>query len=155
MSANLPPTLSAQDVTVTDPAVGGQLKSGASWFHWIAGLSLINSIIGLLGSEWGFILGLGITQIFDGLGAALGPAGQAAAFVMDLTVAGGFVALGVLAQKGQQWAFIVGMALYACDALLFLLGMDLLGVGFHALALFFLFRGFKACQQLRVQVQPQ
>jgi len=42
-----------------------QLKGGASWFVWIAALSVINSVILLSGGTWSFIFGLGITQIVD------------------------------------------------------------------------------------------
>src|SRR5216117_2936789 len=45
-----------------DPAAMAQLKSGASWFYWIAGLSLINSIVAFTGGQWAFLFGLGITQ---------------------------------------------------------------------------------------------
>ena len=48
--------------------VQGQFKSGADWFFWIAGLSIINSIILLAGGQWSFIVGLGITQIIDTIG---------------------------------------------------------------------------------------
>ena len=37
--------------------------SGANWFFWIAGLSLVNSLIILFSGEWSFIVGLGATQI--------------------------------------------------------------------------------------------
>lgn len=42
-----------------------RLNSGAGWFYWIAGLSLLNSIIMLSGSDLYFVIGLGITQIID------------------------------------------------------------------------------------------
>src|SRR5512138_3090367 len=48
-------------------ALDARIKSGAAWFYWIAGLSLINSVAALSGSKWGFILGLGITQVFDAI----------------------------------------------------------------------------------------
>lgn len=35
-------------------------NSGAGWFFWIAGLSVVNSAISLLGGGWSFVLGLGI-----------------------------------------------------------------------------------------------
>src|SRR4051794_33834386 len=44
-----------------NPALEKQIKSGADWFFWIAGLSLVNSFVALSGKGWGFILGLGIT----------------------------------------------------------------------------------------------
>ncbi len=37
-------------------------KSAANWFYWLAGLSLITSLITLAGGGWGFIFSLGITQ---------------------------------------------------------------------------------------------
>jgi len=41
------------------------LKSGANWFYWVAGLSLINTIMIFAGAKWGFAIGLAITQIID------------------------------------------------------------------------------------------
>ena len=41
--------------------------SGANWFFWIAGLSVVNSLAAFFDVEWGFIIGLGITQIVDGI----------------------------------------------------------------------------------------
>ena len=141
------------DTTGEDSDARRRLKSGASWFYWIAGLSLINSIIALLDWEWGFILGLGLTQIFGYVGAQLGVVGAVLALLLSLMVTGAFIAFGIYAQKGQLWAFIVGMVLYAGDTLLFLLGLDWFGLGFHVLALVFLFRGLLACQRLGARAQ--
>ena len=44
-----------------------QHASGANWFYWIAGLSVINSVIILAGGGWGFVVGLGITQFIDAI----------------------------------------------------------------------------------------
>ena len=133
----------------SDPALEKQLKGGGSWFYWIAGLSLVNSVIALSGSGTRFILGLGITQMFDELARGMGSgAGLAVAVVLDLLAAAVFVFFGVFANKRHTWSFIVGMALYALDGLIYLIAQDWLGVGFHAFALFCLFRGFKACRAL-------
>ena len=51
-----------------------RVKSSANWFYWIAGLSVVNSIVVHTGSSWSFIAGLGITQLIDAVGAKLGPA---------------------------------------------------------------------------------
>ena len=65
--------------------------------------------------------------------------------VLDLII-NGFVA-GVLllfwnfARKGEKWAFIVGMALYAVDGLILLSLKDVLGTAFHAYALYRMYRG--------------
>jgi hypothetical protein len=144
-----PPAATAQAaVRRSDPATEAQLKSGGSWFYWIAGLSLVNSIVALSGSEWGFIVGLGVTQIVDALGQQLQGAGKAVVFILDLLAAGVLVLFGVFACRRHTWAFVVGMILYALDGLIFLIAQDWLGLGFHAFVLFCLFRGFKACREL-------
>ena len=101
-----------------DPATEAHLKSGASWFYWIAGLSLINSIVAFTGSDWRFILGLGITQMFDALGHDIGSAGKAVVLALDLVAAGACVCFGVFAHKRHLWAFVVGMVLFALDGLI-------------------------------------
>ena len=134
-----------------------QHKSGASWFYWIAGLSIINSIVVLVGSQWSFIVGLGITQVVDRI--ALSVAQQASAqsglilkvmgFVFDLLVAGLFVFFGAFAMKRHIWAYTVGMVLYAFDGLIFLVVMDFLSIGFHIFALVCIYGGLQASIKLR------
>lgn len=148
-----PANVAAPNVTATvppsgDPATEAQLKSGASWFYWIAGLSLINSIAAFTGSDWRFILGLGLTQILDAFGHDLGSAGKAVVLALDVLAAGVLVFFGVFAHKRHLWAFVVGMVLIALDGLIFLLAQDWLGVGFHVFVLYCLFRGAKACCEL-------
>ena len=135
--------------SAADPALEKQLKGGGSWFYWIAGLSLVNSVLALSGSGTRFILGLGIMRIFDELAQRMASgAGLAVAVVLDLLAAAVFVFFGVFANKRHTWSFIVGMALYALDGLIYLIAQEWLGVGFHAFVLFCLFRGFKACRAL-------
>lgn len=134
-----------------------QHKSGASWFYWIAGLSVINSIVILVGSQWSFVVGLGITQLVDGI--AMGVAQQASAqsglilkamgFVFDLLVAGLFVFFGAFAVKRHTWAYVVGMVLYAFDGLIFLVVKDFLSIGFHVFALFCIYGGLQASIKLK------
>ncbi|MCE9525199.1 MAG: hypothetical protein K8R36_04005, partial [Planctomycetales bacterium] len=96
-----------------------QGKRGAGWFYSIAGFSLINSLIILVGGGTFFVLGLGVTLIAD-FGAV-----QAAqqtpenailykgiAFTFDLAVAGIVCGFGWLAGKRWQPIFFLGMVLY-------------------------------------------
>lgn len=131
-----------------DPVRAAQVKSGASWFYWIAALSLVNSIAALTGSGWRFVIGLGVTQFSDGLGQAFGGGGKVVALVLAIIAAGIFILCGIFANKRRLWAFIVGMVLFTLDAVISLLIQDWIGLGFHAFALFFIFRGFNAARQM-------
>jgi nitroreductase len=126
--------------------VESRARSGANWFFWIAALSLINSIATMAGSDWGFIIGLGITQVFDAIGAEFGA--RAVTFVLSVLAAGVFVLFGVFAHKQHSWSYIVGMVLYALDGLLFLAVGDILSVGFHVFVLFWMFNGYRANKAL-------
>lgn len=122
------------------------VKRGANWFYWIAGLSAINSLIMMSGSNTHFVVGLGITEVFDAVGRGLQGPGQMVALGFSIAIAGVFVLFGYFANKIQQWSFIVGMILYALDGLLLLSLSDFLSVGFHAFALFYIFKGFTAAR---------
>lgn len=124
-----------------------QRRSGGQWFYWIAGLSLINSVLALTGQEWHFILGLGVTQLVQELSQESGAAGLKAGLV-GLGVIGLFTVLGQRAIQGYRWAFVLGMTLFALDGVIFLLVQDWVGVGFHAFALVMILRGYSAARRL-------
>ena len=70
-------------------------KGGASNFYWIGGLSIINSFILLVGGNWSFFIGLGVTQLIDGVARVIAQnvGGNAAtiiqivAFIIDVFIA--------------------------------------------------------------------
>jgi len=130
----------------------GQLKNGASWFYWIAGLSLVNSILFMSGSTFGFIFGLGITQLFDGIAAGLaetaGTGAKVVAFLLNCILAAVYVVFGVFSNKRYTAVFIIGLVLYALDGGLCLLAQDWLSAAFHAFAGFSIFKGMQAGMQL-------
>ena len=133
------------DGSIYDP----QIRDGANWFYWIGGLSLVNALIGALGMNWGFALGLAVAGLFDMVGERLGGEGAAGrwlGFALQLIPIGATLALGFLAgHKRQRWAFVVGMVGFALDGLLFLLAFSLVGILIHGYALFAMFKGFRAC----------
>jgi hypothetical protein len=136
VATNLKPTADAELVI--------QCRRSAQWFYWIAGLSLINAVLGLAGQNWRFIIGLGVTQLFE----ELAPAAGTVAHIVALAVIGFFGMLGQRALAGRSWAFLTGMILYGLDGLIFLLIQDWIGVGFHAFAIFMMSRGYMASRQL-------
>ena len=68
-------TVSIGQETASPPSLVPELHrqhiSGAQWFFWVAALSVVNTLIGLSDSDWSFIIGLGITQMIDGVVAVL------------------------------------------------------------------------------------
>jgi len=152
---------SEPDMLIREPAYSiedqiadeNNFKSGANWFYWIAGLSLVNSILIFAGAGWGFVVGLGVTQIIDAIAYAIGHTYGTTiplylAFVADTLVAGSFIFIGYMARQRKNLAFIAGMALYAADGTLFLMTLDVLGIGFHLLALIFIYRGYQALSKM-------
>jgi len=128
-------------------------KAGASWLVWVAGLSMVNSLVSGFGSSIRFIFGLGITQIVDAMSHQVGSAGLVLDLIINGIVVGLFVLLWHFARKGQKWAFLLGLALYALDGLLLIPFKDFLGVAFHAYALWRIYQGFQAASQLEAMGQ--
>jgi len=156
-----------QEAVVADPHAEeyGKLekafRGGASWFYWIAALSLVNSVVHLFDVDRSFVIGLGITQVFEAItlviaeetGAEFGMVLKGLSLCFTLFVAALFAFFGYMAIKRHHWAFIVGMILYLLDGLLFLIGFDILSLGFHGLALFFMFGGYNALKKLESMEQ--
>lgn len=125
-------------------------RSSASWFFFIAALTLVNTALFYFNSNRRFVIGTGVTDLANSVGADVitGVAGTIFAVIVNVVVIGGLVGLGWLGRKSITWAFLVGIVVYALDALLLVWITDWLSVVFHALAIFYLFRGFQASRQL-------
>lgn len=114
-------------------------KSGASWFFWIAVLSVINSVVLIAGGEWSFLVGLGITDVIGVFSK-----GDWSFLFLSFLIAGIFALLGYFAYSGFTWAFIIGAVIYILDGLLLAYFQMWLGMGFHVFALIFIGRGLIA-----------
>lgn len=132
-----------------------QLRHGANWFYWIAGLSVVNSLISLAEGDRQFIVGLGITQIVDQIATIVAQnspdmalVAKIVAGVFTFITAGIFAGFGLGSSKRLSWVFIVGMVFYGIDGLLYLVIGEWLSFGFHIFVLTRLFSGFKACREL-------
>lgn len=131
--------------TMPEAVARRRAQVSGDWFFWIAGVSAVSSILAFSGTGIYSWLGLGTTRLIDS-GAAGVP--KAAALALDLFAAAVYVLFGLFARKGARWAFVAGSALYALDGLLLLYFRDWLSIAFHAYALFRIFQGFQAAQQL-------
>jgi hypothetical protein len=125
-----------------------RVRSGAGWLIAIALFSVVNSALTFFDAKLHFIVGLGVTQIADGVGKIGGTAGSVAGLVVSLFAAGLFLAFWKFAREGQQWAYITAMILYGVDGLIFL-GFGLwLDLGFHIFALYSMSKGLSAVSAL-------
>ncbi len=119
-------------------------QSGARWFWWIAGLSAVNVACDLGHAGINFVLGLAFTQVAQAFASNI-----ALALVIDALFIGGFYLVGLQAQKGRTWAFVLGGLLYLCDGLLYLKFEIWMSVAFHAFALFQIGKAFMSLQAAR------
>ncbi len=84
-----------------------QAKNGVNWFFWIAAISFINSIIFYFGGGLTFVMGLGLTQIVDGvvfgltqdLSGGMATILRGMGIFVNLLLVGMFVAFGIFAKK--------------------------------------------------------
>ena len=126
-------TPSKKDIAAAAPGV----LSAARWFWWIAGLSVVNTVLIHSGSDTSFVVGLGFTMFADVLFKSV----KAVAFGIDAVAILFFFLMGRYALRGHLWAFIVGGVVYAGDALIYLYFKDYMPLAFHAFALFQIGRG--------------
>ena len=124
-----------------------RVKSGGSWYYWVAALSLVNSVVAFTGGGGGFVIGLSVTQFMDAMLAESGGSAKAIGLVLGVLAAGIFALFGVFACKRHVWAFVVGMVLYGLDTILTVLAEQWLGLAFHGWVLFSLFIGTRAAMQ--------
>lgn len=130
-------------------------RRGANWFFWIAGLSLVNSVIIHGGGQTFFAIGLGTTLLIDGIASFIANQSPDAATIvkaiaigLDIAVALFVAAFGLLARKRYTVIFAIGMALYLLDGLIFVLAMDLIGIGVHIFGIICMWQGFRAFREL-------
>jgi hypothetical protein len=150
------PYLSEQLLLQARIKIENQIKSGANWFYWIGGLSVLNSLIFIFGGGLSFVVGLGITQLVDVLASIISESAQTDAaslirtigLVINIGIALGYVAFGILASRKQRGAIITGMIFYALDAVILFVFGDYISTLFHLLVLPGLYNGLKGCKQL-------
>ncbi len=140
-------------------ALERKARSGASWFFWIAGLSLVNTAMAFSGEDRAFLVGLSVTQVVDAFAKVFVEQGwpksvHYVAIGFDVLVAGAFAGAAVLARRKVLWVFATAIVLYVLDALLCIPFEVWPSLAFHGLALFYLVSGFTALRKLRAATAP-
>jgi hypothetical protein len=77
-------------------------------------------------------------------------AGMVITGIISIVIAGGFALLGLLAKKKtRSWVFMVGIIIYSIDTIIFILGADWVGIGFHIWGIYGFTAAFIACTKLK------
>jgi hypothetical protein len=152
---SLPPDSAVRELFV-------QGKNGAAWFYGIAGLSVANTVVVLVGGGLRFAFGLVVTMFADAVAArALQPGGNmttlAIALGFNSFVLALFVVCGRLSQRRILPIYALGMVLYLLDTVLSFLfsgfmktGGGFIGLGIHVWVLWSMWSGFVAYRRLNV-----
>ena len=134
---------SARHVTRTS------VMHAADWFFWLAILSVINSLIVYYYQIPNTPIALGITQWVDGTTSGFNATMSTSALVINILIAAALAGFGLLARRGSDISFVLGIFLYVIDAVLMIGLKDFFGFGVHLIALFFLVKGLLASRHIR------
>jgi hypothetical protein len=136
-------------VDATTTKLVQQRDRAANWFYWIAGLSLVNTVLLVVGSDYSFASGLGIaTYIAVVVYLVAGEQMLWVSIFATLPLVAGLFFLGRRAHSGATWPFVLGLIVYALDLLLVLTLTDWIGVAIHGFALFSFVGGWRAARAL-------
>jgi hypothetical protein len=124
-----------------------RVLSGASQFYWIAGFSVVNSVLNALDVNAFFPIGLGISELLAELGALSTLSGRIGAWLGVMLLLGIMLLCGYFGRKGELWAFILGGAIYLLDVALWLMVGDWIAAIFHVWFLYFIIRGVLALRK--------
>jgi hypothetical protein len=131
-------------------ALAQEAGKARSWFAFIAALSVVNTVLTLANVEWGFVIGLGVTQIVDaiiwGVRTEADPATATiitiVGLLVNLFIIGLVMVVWWLSGRGSTRAYLVGMICYALDGLIFVVVGDWFGVAFHVFFLIGMWKGY-------------
>lgn len=128
--------------------------SSANWFYWIAGLSVLNTVLVLFATDWMMLVGLGVTYVGAWFFSEMGVLGVLLTIGSTAFVAAFFALLGYFARQRKAWAFVLGIVLYAADGIIFVVFQDWLSVAFHVYVIYSIARGFRLLKQVADPEDP-
>lgn len=124
----------------------GSAARGIDWFKWIAILSAVNTGLFLFKTNTFFIFGLGITQVVNALSSVFsetyGSSIMYIGLIINLLISLLYYFFYKRAMKLNRVPFMIGIILYAVDALLFVVVQDYMSLLFHTYVLYRFIKGF-------------
>jgi len=141
-----------------------KVNKSAGWFFFIAGLSIVNTVLVHTEQSLSFVIGLTITQFIDGFGIGIADAVDNEAITpwlpylfsaISICVSLTFVLFGWFGRKCMRGAYLFGIILYLMDSLLLVLYPTFMSVIFHIIAVIALFQGWRLMGQIKeIQNNP-
>lgn len=128
---------------------GSKIYNSYSWFKWIAGLSLINTLLMIFGSNISFIFGLASNIFLYAFGVELFGEYSIITLSAQLIFPVIYFLLYRMNKSMKKWPIIVGVVLYGLDALLYLLIDDMLSILFHAYVMYSVLKSFWEIDQFK------
>lgn len=122
------------------------MKGGLSWFYWIAGLSIINTIMAYTKSETFFVAGLSTTFFVKAASSEFSSLNLFFNIINAILIVS-FIIFGKYGKKNNLLIYI-GMGVYCLDSLFFLYAGEWVSIGFHVFALYGIYIGLKSKNQL-------
>ncbi|MEO0452791.1 MAG: GYF domain-containing protein [Verrucomicrobiota bacterium] len=129
-------------------------QSGAYWFYWIAGLTVLNAILIAVSSPVILALGLGAAELVSWMAydvetgeidSTMMWIAVGVAIVLSLLMAG----IGWMASQGNRIIYLVGMVIVALDTIFYIFPIfSIIALAVHGYALYAMFNGFAALQKI-------
>ena len=124
------------------------IKNNASWFLFIAIMSIANTILILSNQNFHFAIGLGISELilvvmYYGVQQATGIDLTVVSFILTLLVPAFFIWVWAKSKKKNQNVYLAGAIVYGVDTLISVFFKLWIGVAVHLLCLWFIFMGYK------------
>lgn len=121
-------------------------QSDADYFFFAAALSAIGT--GILPIHVNFLVSIGAVDPLRLYARPLGSMFPLAFYGLAVLWTLVMVGLGFAARRGQRWAFLAGIAIYAADMIFLIVTFSIWAFGLHAFFLFKWFQGQKALKDM-------
>jgi hypothetical protein len=124
-------------------------RNAARWFYWIAGLTVLNSVVAVMGTSFMMLFGMTSTLVATYIGINIGGSAVIVGVAISVLIGLAFAGFGWMAQRGAAWAFVTGIVLYTLDTAVTVYIHDWLAAVAHVFAIIIIAGGFLASQRLR------
>lgn len=131
------------------------VASAVNWLYWVAGVTVVNALLPLMGGKSNLSLGLGVSRLADELFKMMGLTSPALSVVAAVLSAAFMAALGYV---GKRYPLALGVAVVVMliDTTLFfaLSRLSMIGILFRFWVIGALMNGLISLQKLKAAATP-